>query len=106
MPPPRHLVLRKLAKARAMQKDVDPTSSSKDPPLPNPGDMRVYSYYKPGLVAAEYTITTTQSVLLPGDVNIPANWRPLPTPPNPQTFEVIAPQFTLDPNIFHSTYPP
>jgi hypothetical protein len=104
MTSPRHLVLRNLAKAVARMTTAETNEDSKDPPLPNAGDMQLYSYYKPALVAAEYTITTTQGVVLPGGDR--DNPLALPVPPQPQVFEVVAPQFTLDPKVIHSTYPP
>ena len=106
MVPPRHLVTRNLAKAVASIKALDVDDVSKDPPLPKAGDMRLYAFYKPSLEAGEYTIAVDQDVVLPGDVPKVTPPRPLQTPANPQKFEVVAPQFAIDPKVIHSTYPP
>jgi hypothetical protein len=82
----------------------------KDPPLPLPGDMQLYSFYAPGLEAKTYTITATQDIEVPPYVGADPGVLPSKisgkTNKNPQQFEVVAPEFSLDPAEVHSTYPP
>jgi len=82
----------------------------KDPPLPLPGDMQLYSFYAPGLEARTYTITAVQDIEVPPYVGAaqgtPSSKISGKTNTNPQQFEVVAPEFSLDPAEVHSTYPP
>jgi len=99
---PRRLVLRNLAKT--VQRDTTPSQQADDEvKLPDPGYMQIYSYYKPALVAGNYTITVSQRIRLPND---PVE-KTLGNPDAPvQTFQVVAPQFKIDTADIHSTYPP
>jgi hypothetical protein len=83
-----------------------------DPPDLGPDQMRLYSYYKPGLVAGNYAITAVQSI------SSPSNWGEQDLVVSnasigqnhqnnvPQEFEVIVPRFSLDPTLINSYYPP
>ena len=83
-----------------------------DPPDLGPDQMRLYSYYKPGLVAGEYSITAEQHIRSPSqwgvqelvvkNVAIGSGTGASV----PQRFEVMVPHFTLDPAIINSYYPP
>ncbi|KAF2001043.1 hypothetical protein P154DRAFT_464864, partial [Amniculicola lignicola CBS 123094] len=78
--------------------------------------MQLFSYYKPGLTAGNYAITVEQFIdsqkgtdkqslrvlNWKGPANLEANRRV----PEPQLFEVMAPQFSLDPKLINSFYPP
>jgi hypothetical protein len=72
--------------------------------LVNPGDMQLYSFYKPSLVAGPYTISTSQTVTYQGSDSKQVQQN-LDAPVG-QPFDVVAPQFTIDPKEVHSTYPP
>jgi hypothetical protein len=103
--PTRHLVLRNL-RQNAILDAVPPDPN--DPQLPNPGDMQLYSFYEPALQAGTYTISVTQQVEVP-DGPFPGGTFPIDGPgdnPGPQQFEVVAPQFVIDPKDIHSVYPP
>lgn len=78
-------------------------SNGDDPPLANPGDMQIYNFYKPSLVAGTYTITTTQTVSYSQNNNTIKQTLEAPVG---QDFDVVAPQFAIDPKDIHSTYPP
>jgi hypothetical protein len=59
-------------------------------------------------ICRTYTITATQTVEVP-DGPYPGGTYPIVGPgdnPGPQQFEVIAPQFSIDPKDIHSVYPP
>lgn len=90
--------------------------------------MKLYSYFKPSLQAGTYSIYAEQNIHLTdteGKKNLTdANgkpqslrvWNRMVEPPNPDTkpppmpepqvFEVVAPQFSLDPKLINSYYPP
>jgi hypothetical protein len=80
--------------------------------------MQLFSYYKPGLTAGNYAITAEQFVTTkhgtdPAQSLRICNWkgkRETPIPADqasePQIFEVMAPQFGLDPKLVNSFYPP
>ena len=94
------------------------------------GYMQLYSYYKPGLEAANYSIDATQVIKAGGQTKPVTNYftngvppslkdaaRPSPpadpfpgVPPGKvkgvQNFEVVAPQFSLPVDAVHSYYPP
>jgi hypothetical protein len=79
-------------------------SSENDGPLPNPGDMQVFNFHKPSLVAGTYTITTSQTVSYQGrDLHHVEQTLDAPVG---QQFDTVAPQFTIDPKEIHSMYPP
>ncbi|ORY12599.1 hypothetical protein BCR34DRAFT_613864 [Clohesyomyces aquaticus] len=93
--------------------------SGKPPPRPpiDPGKMQLFSYYKPGLTAGNYAITVEQFIeSQKGAVDKqslrvlnwkgPANIETSKRVPEPQLFEVMAPQFSLDPKLVNSFYPP
>ena len=79
------------------------STSSDGPLLANPGDMQIYNFYKPSLVAGQYTITTAQTVSY--TQNSKTVTQTLEAPVG-QSFDVVAPQFAIDPKDIHSTYPP
>lgn len=89
---------------------VEPT----DPPLVGPGQMRLYNYYAPGLKAGDYEIEAEQLITAQSDkwgtetlrVYNRAVQTPDPQVSKPQVFEVVAPQFNLDPKLINSYYPP
>ncbi|KAJ2903781.1 uncharacterized protein MKZ38_009347 [Zalerion maritima] len=128
-PPPRHRVLRALGKAmgvNALAAAAEDTSDQDEAEAPiGAGQMKLYSYYKPGLQARKYKISVKQSTNIagldngdrkPGGNSPP---KPPPTDLNPldmdsgsatqlevnQEFEVVYPQFELPPEDFHSIYP-
>ncbi|KAF1950574.1 hypothetical protein CC80DRAFT_577196 [Byssothecium circinans] len=86
-----------------------------------PGHMRLYSYYQPSLQAGVYGIETLQNITaIAGDdsnaqnqqvynytglVKNPVDAKGLPVIKK-QRFSVIAPQFTLDPKLINTYYPP
>ncbi|KAK0100918.1 hypothetical protein ONS95_007360 [Cadophora gregata] len=78
-----------------------------------PGHMRLFSYYKPSLKAGLYGIEAQQAVTVGSDslpiwnyegaeVNLKIN----PKPVLRQKFQVQAPQFSLDPKLVNTFYPP
>jgi len=87
-----------------------------DPPALKPNQVQLYSFYKPGLVAGSYRIEAEQKITSDGphgeeELRIYNRKRfdPVPIPPpklDAQKFEVIAPQFNLDPKLVDSYYPP
>ena len=107
---PRHLVLQNVRK-NALKVAATPAASS-DPPLAQPGDMKLYSFYKPSLVAGTYDISVSQKVQVPAGnppSTYPASDNDLTTTadyPHTQPFEVVGPQFNIDPKDVHSVYPP
>lgn len=77
----------------------------------------MYSFYKPSLEAGTYTIKVSQNVHvtynerdpktaenITKDEELPLGLKGETT--TEQSFEVVAPQFTIDPKDIHSTYPP
>jgi hypothetical protein len=84
-----------------------------DPPLLQPNQIQLYSYYKPGLLAGHYQIEAEQLITSRGPygtetLRVYNRKKAVPDPPQiePQDFEVIAPQFSLDPKLVDSYYPP
>lgn len=89
-----------------------------DPPPLEPNQIQLYSFYKPGLLAGNYRIEAEQNITFQTPSGTKDNLRvynrkkfdPEPTNPptrlEPQDFEVIAPQFSLDPKLVNSYYPP
>ena len=101
-----------------------------DPPRLSPDQIQLYSYYVPGLTAGNYAIEAEQQITatdLPKEPREQTyhvyNWRkkdavgnPRPLPDrnkfdqNPsiasQDFEVVTPQFSIDPKLINSYYPP
>ncbi|KAH8882539.1 hypothetical protein GQ53DRAFT_847524 [Thozetella sp. PMI_491] len=85
-----------------------------------PGHMRLYSYYKPSLAATSYAIEVTQRITaIGGDDDPKDNAQELTvfnstpgidkdkTPVRVrQSFQVVAPQFSLDPKLINTFYPP
>ncbi|KAL1860123.1 hypothetical protein Plec18170_002072 [Paecilomyces lecythidis] len=64
------------------------------------GDMRLYSYYTPGLPeATSYTATVKHTITIPGD-NEPKVLE------SAKSFTVIGPRWSMDPRLVHSVYPP
>ena len=107
---PRHLVKANLAEITATQ-DPQPTTGLPTREIispPAPGDVVLYSFYEPSLKAGPYTINVSQRVHLPSDpTNVDKHL--LVDGINTvlqQPFEVVAPQFAIDPKDVHSTYPP
>ena len=85
------------------------------PPILKPNEIQLYSYYKPGLLAGNYTIEARQDIETEGGFpvkqeNLAIYNRKKPIENlltiAPQTFEVVAPQFSLDPKLVNSHYPP
>jgi hypothetical protein len=85
------------------------------PPLLAPNQIQLHSYYKPGLLAGNYTIEAEQSIVSEGQngeeklaIYNRRKADPIQDPPiiAPQHFEVVAPQFSLDPKLVNSHYPP
>jgi hypothetical protein len=108
---PRFLTQRNLEKQIEAGQDVpDPFR----PPIA-PGFMQLFSYYKPSLTAGNYAITAEQFISSKKGSDVQnlriCNWKDTPTlpvdkPSEPQKFEVMAPQFSLDPKLVNSFYPP
>ncbi|MCJ1402454.1 hypothetical protein MMC11_005674 [Xylographa trunciseda] len=109
----RSLPLRHIAKAinrRAVGEEGDPEALL-------PDQMRLYSYYKPSLVAGSYTIEAEQNVVAKikkdnGSVVTQSlrvtNVRTTPDAKKIalQEFQVVVPRFSLDPALINSYYPP
>lgn len=76
-----------------------------------PNQMKLYSYYRPGLLAENYYIEVTQHIETNTSsgkqvldvLNTDANSK---TIVKGQEFEVMVPHFSLDPNLINSYYPP
>jgi hypothetical protein len=88
-------------------------------PEVEPGNMQLFSYYKPGLTAGNYFISAEQFITAKnsrfngGQQTLRVcNWKGKNTklasdkPPEPQKFEVMTPQFSLDQKLVNSFYPP
>jgi hypothetical protein len=100
----------------AVESETDPT----DPALVGQGMMKLYSFYEPSLVGADYWIDSFQKISVITDPKQPAqtksvfNYSSLPTPPadptntvrQMQTFEVVAPQFSIPLDDIDTHYPP
>ncbi|KAL1878933.1 hypothetical protein Plec18167_004228 [Paecilomyces lecythidis] len=64
------------------------------------GDMRLYSYYTPGLPeATSYTATVKHTITSPGDSEPKVL-------ESAKSFTVIGPRWSMDPRLVHSVYPP
>jgi hypothetical protein len=104
----RKLTLAHMAKAISLARDGEST----DPDALKPDQMRLFSYYKPGLMANNYVIEASQSISAPiGDRTQTLevkNTRVLDSINTlaPQEFEVIVPRFSLDRNLINTYYPP
>lgn len=74
-----------------------------------PGHMRLWSNFKPNLRAGHYGIEVKQSIKSPnGNEALDVfNYDPAAAQTIlPQRFDVVAPQFSLDPKVINSYYPP
>ena len=79
----------------------------------DPGQMKLYSYYKPGLMAEDYVIEVGQEVIATENtgkkqtIDI-SNTRSTSGAgvPDTQEFTVVVPRFSIDPAIINSYYPP
>ncbi|MCJ1385950.1 hypothetical protein MMC17_009075 [Xylographa soralifera] len=109
----RSLPLRHMAKAVNRRQ----VGEEGDPEALLPDQMRLYSYYKPSLVAGSYTIEAEQNVVANvkkdnGSVVTQSlrvtNVRATPDAKKIalQEFQVVVPRFTLDPALINSYYPP
>ncbi|KAN0119238.1 hypothetical protein V8E51_001446 [Hyaloscypha variabilis] len=70
------------------------------------GDMRLYSYFVPGLEEGRHTIDVTHNIDAPHQVkgsSAPVQTLPLSTH---QEFEVYGPRYSLPQNSIHQSYPP
>lgn len=82
------------------------------PPPLQPNQVQLYSFYKPGLVAGSYKIEAEQNIRSEGPHQVETLRlynrklvKPEPVKPTdiePQHFEVITPQFSLDPKLIDS----
>ncbi|QYT03556.1 hypothetical protein H0G86_010505 [Trichoderma simmonsii] len=101
----RFLVLKALA-AEIKPDAPLPTEAKDEVPPPDPGQMQLFSFVKPSLVAGDYTIEVKQKVV----DNSSGTTRDLEVrgkdTTSTQTFNVTAPQFALPVADLHSTYPP
>ena len=76
--------------------------------------QQLFAFYKPGLEADKYKILAEQQVLDGKEMEVKPGVQPwriynhksASSVPQPQYFEVVAPQFTLPANSVHSHYPP
>ncbi|MCJ1309781.1 hypothetical protein MMC25_003442 [Agyrium rufum] len=106
---PRHQVLRNQQRLLQIRRDVVEPGA---PALASPGDMQLYSFYEPSLTAGQWQIQISQKISVPAGVpsdKYPAFVQELEQStdfPSLQTFDVVAPQVTLDPSQVHSVYPP
>ncbi|KAF1834717.1 hypothetical protein BDW02DRAFT_325202 [Decorospora gaudefroyi] len=80
-----------------------------DPEKLDKDQMRLYSYYKPSLVAGEYVVEAVQKINSGEQTleikNVLASDSEVRTL-EPQAFEVVVPRFSLDRDIINSYYPP
>jgi hypothetical protein len=99
--------------------EVDPSLGDPHYIKLGPNQIQLYSYYRPGLLAGNYNIFAEQVIHTDspkhGSQKLRAYNRGISVPYNeaqgtdditPQEFEVIAPQFSLDPKLINSYYPP
>ena len=102
---------------RNLEKTIQAGNEDGGPPRPpiDPGFMQLFFYYRPGLTAGNYAITAEQFISSKNGSDVQSlricNWKGTPTLPDnqpsaPQIFEVMAPQFGLDPKLVNSFYPP
>ena len=68
------------------------------PSVPPPGSIQFYDGYFPALGAGRYTIGVNQNVAAPSGTQ--------PQYGTTQVFEVVAPEFAIDPDVVHTAYPP
>jgi hypothetical protein len=98
--------------AKAMEKPRQKEAG--DPQDLLPDQMRLYSFYKPGLKAGTYTVEAKQTITTTStpEVGTPSLdvWNTSVGDTTnalvPQTFNVVVPRFILDPAIINSYYPP
>ena len=109
---PRSLVfkneIKNVSRVAATASSSSTTQNASDPPLADSGDVQLINYYKPALEGGVYSINIGQQIQVPGGA-FPASTNSIntaPDNPGPQTFEVVAPRFAIDPSDVHSTYPP
>ena len=109
---PRSLVLRNelknLGRKTTFTTRAAVASEPSDPPLAAAGDVQLINYYTPALEGGIYTINFGQQIEVPNGA-YPASTYSIntaPDNPGPQTFKVVAPRFSIEPNDVHSTYPP
>jgi hypothetical protein len=84
------------------------------PPKLEPNQVQLYSYYKPGLVAGTYSILAKQVIVAEptaeqGRQTLEVYNRKVADKDGavvPQEFTVVTPQFSLDPKLVNSFYPP
>lgn len=88
------------------------------PSVPDKDHMQLYSYYKPGLQAGPYEIYAEQRItasnalgknVIVTKYNSSEDAQPPDFKPRklqPQQFEVMGPQFSMDPALINSYYPP
>jgi hypothetical protein len=102
------------------QKLVDKAAGNEwDAPPLDKNQIQLYSYYRPGLIAGNYNVTAEQNIKTISPVYGEENYRVYNRGTsdtyhaqaqqddiNPQEFEVVAPQFSLDKNLVNSYYPP
>ncbi|ORY08604.1 hypothetical protein BCR34DRAFT_603462 [Clohesyomyces aquaticus] len=83
-----------------------------EPPRLGPNEVQLFSYYKPGLSASRYAITARQVITTQSTENqkkqILELYNRKVDDDNivSQVFNVITPQFSLDPKLVNSIYPP
>jgi len=111
---PRVLVLKALAAATDTPTPL-PTDIDDGVPLPQPGQMKIFSFIKPGLVAGDYTVEVSQEVVAQEwddsqkkvvskkySIDVGGKKAKKVT----QVFNVTAPQFSIPEADVHSSYPP
>jgi hypothetical protein len=82
------------------------------PPLLGKNEMQLFSYYKPGLSAGAYEIFAEQNIAATNSAGTQTFrvYNRLNDTDHaelqPQRFEVMGPQFSLDPTLINSYYPP
>ncbi|KAF8457873.1 hypothetical protein BDZ91DRAFT_837736 [Kalaharituber pfeilii] len=102
---PRNLVRRHARRVKNRLLAQKGLAVADEPPILQPGQEQLFSYYAPALDAGVYTVTATQ------DINSPQTTETysLPeagAPKSVQKFEVVAPRFNLPDDAIHSSYPP
>jgi hypothetical protein len=103
---------------RNLEKRIQAATGDGEPfrPKVDKGFMQLFSYYKPGLTAGNYCIIAEQFISATKQGQHEQKLRicnrkgtaPIPDtqPGEKQIFEVMAPQFSLDPKLVNSFYPP
>lgn len=74
----------------------DCSSGRENPSELKKGEQKLYSFYAPSLEAGDYTVDTTQKIIVPSEEK---------TIYGKQAFTVVAPRFTLPAGSIHSVYP-